>query len=277
VSAPQAGGGGAIVVCADDFGLSEPTSAVILDLLQRGAINATTCLVEAGDWAAAAPPLRRLTQERSGLAVGLHLNLTQPLPGCADPRLLAPTGRQLVRAFAARTEGYEAALFESFRAQWAAFTGRLDRPPDFIDGHEHVHLFPAARTALLRLVIDTGFSGWVRQCRTSSHRVSWKRLVLDPLSRRLSEDLARLGLTANPGFGGLRQFDPSEDVEGAWRTDLEAMRDGGLLMVHPGAAESGDPIGACRAQEAALLADGAMGRLLADLGLGLAADAVRAW
>ena len=35
------------------------------------------------------------------------------------------------------------------RAQFEAFADAFGRPPDFVDGHQHVHLFPQVREAVL--------------------------------------------------------------------------------------------------------------------------------
>ncbi|HXQ46386.1 MAG TPA: ChbG/HpnK family deacetylase, partial [Caulobacteraceae bacterium] len=151
----------------------------------------------------------------------------------------------------------------SFRAQWDRFVAGFGRAPDFIDGHEHVHLFGASRRALFRLVADTGFAGWVRQCETSSRRGGLKRRVLDPFSRSFRREAVARGLVTNPGFGGLRLFDPKEDIDALWREDIAAMREGGLLMVHPGGADATNA-GQCRAQEAGLLAAGRLEAVMAE-------------
>ena len=256
-----------IVVCADDYGASPATGAVIRQLLAAGRINATSCLVEARPWAAEAKALRDLGDAHRGVAIGLHLNLTEALANSFDARLIAPVASHIARAFLPVRPQYESAVHAAFRAQWNTFVDGFGRPPDFIDGHEHVHLFPAPRRALFRLAAETGFAGWVRQCRTTSPRPGLKRLILDPFSIRFAWEARARGLATNPGFGGLRRFDPGEDMASLWRVDIAAMGEGGLLMVHPGAAAA-DRAGQCRDQEA---------RLLASLDLAIAVDARRPW
>lgn len=264
---PTTPGPSPIVVCADDYGSSAATSAVVRQLLASGRINATTCLVEAGPWTAEARALRDLGDAHRGVAIGLHLNLTEALANSFDASLIAPIASHIARAFLPVRAQYENAVHAAFRAQWDAFVDGFGRAPDFVDGHEHVHLFPAPRRALFRLAAETGFAGWVRQCRTTSARPSLKRLILDPLSLRFAREARARGLATNPGFGGLRRFDPTEDVASLWRTDLAAMAEGGLLMVHPGAAAAGRA-GQCRDQEA---------RMLASLDLAMAEDARQPW
>jgi predicted glycoside hydrolase/deacetylase ChbG (UPF0249 family) len=233
----------AIVVCADDYGMSEGVSTVIADLIERGALSATTCLVDEPAWAQSAARLRRLADDgQRDIAVGLHLDLKSPWTDAG------------------------AALF-GFRSQWRRFEQDFGRPPDFIDGHRHVHLFPGPKTALFRLLAELDAGCWLRQCRTSSARLSVKRVVLDTLSLGFQHKARRERRRTNPGFGGLRRFDPDEDIAAAWRQDLAAMRQGGVLMTHPGPLDSSDAISACRAQEASLLISGAVAAALATNGL----------
>jgi predicted glycoside hydrolase/deacetylase ChbG (UPF0249 family) len=260
---------GRIVVCADDYGAEPATSAVVRDLISQGCINATTCLVEGGAWAEQGPALAALAAATPGVQVGLHLNLTEPLPAVADPGLIAPIALHLARALLPTTDAEALRIAAAFRAQWDRFIAGFGRAPDFVDGHEHVHLFPGPRRALLQLIVETGFAGWLRQCETTGRRSGLKRRVLDPFSRAFRREAAGLGVTTNPAFGGLRRFDPHEDVERLWQEDAAAIAAGGLLMVHPGAASASNP-GRCRAQEAGLLADGRLAAVLAKQGLKLA-------
>jgi predicted glycoside hydrolase/deacetylase ChbG (UPF0249 family) len=239
-----------VVVCADDFGLTGPTSATILDLLESGALNATSALVEGPAWSDWARPLRAAADQR-GFAVGLHLDLPSHRVG-------------------------EAQALSEFIRQWRRFSATFGRAPDFVDGHRHVHLFAGPRAALFALLERVDERPWVRQCRTSSWRPSAKRLVLDRLSRRFAREASARGHALNPGFGGVRGFHGLESVPALWRADVAAMTKGGVLMTHPGRADPSDPIGAWRAQEAALLADGTLARILRAKGRTLA-DARTPW
>jgi hypothetical protein len=244
------------MVCADDYGAAAATDGVIRSLLGQGALNATTCLVGAPAWERSALALRELWAAGE-VSVGLHLNLTQPWTDADGGGVFAPIRVQVMRALPPIDPKREAAIASAFTRQWDGFVQAMGRAPDFVDGHEHVHLFPAARRALFGLCERMGFQGWLRQCRTSSSRRSAKRLLLDPFSDAFAREARAHGLTVNAGFGGLRRFDLAEDIGAIWRTDLAAMGDGGLLMVHPGAAD-GTRAGDCRAQEAAVLTSGWM-------------------
>jgi hypothetical protein len=259
-----------LIICADDFAISEGTSRVILGLLADKSIQATSCLVETECWPDVAGALRALADREPQVAVGLHLNLTERFSRAA-PATRPMRDWILSAPLPARETG---AILGAMQDQWGLFCEAFGRPPDFIDGHQHIHLFPSPRRALTTLIRETGFSGWVRQCRMASRRPAAKRLLLDPLSGRLAHAMRQAGCAVNPGFGGLRSFRPSEQAEALWQTDLAAMGEGGVLMVHPGAAGSPpgtEGIDPCRIAEARLIADGVLARATEALGLAIEA------
>jgi hypothetical protein len=244
-----------ILVCADDFGHSPATSRVILDLLDRGKINGTSCLVESGAWVTLSGELRQLADTRPAMAVGLHLNLTERFAHHAPASLSPPNLGELARFLMMPGGRRNRLLYARLAAQWDLFVRYFGRDPDFIDGHQHVHLAPAVRRPLMRLLTAKGFSGWIRQCRTSANRLNPKRMLLNRLSYQFEKKTIGCGVAFNAGFGGLRRFDGAERVTSIWHTDLAAMPADGVLMVHPGADVSpADPIGRYRLQEARLLA-----------------------
>jgi predicted glycoside hydrolase/deacetylase ChbG (UPF0249 family) len=240
--------GAPLVVCADDFGMTDPINAAVLGLIERGRINAASCMTQGPAWTTGA---RALAALRTDVQLGLHFELPSPWLSAEDAK---------------------ARLCE----QWALFVSAVGRAPDFIDGHRHVHLFPGPRTALFAFLNETGARPWIRQCETAAKAGSWKRWVLDPLSASLRREARRRGLAVNPGFGGLRRFDPAEDVASIWRRDLAAMAGrGGVLMIHPG-GPGGDALAACRAQETALIEAGALAEAIWAAGLTLA-EGLPAW
>ncbi len=266
-----------IVICADDYAISAGTSAVIRDLLAKGRINATTCLTQTAIWPAEAAALKALAAQKPGIAIGLHLNLTEVFgaePGAAR----RPLGWWLRRALLPPAKPAVAAARAAYRRQWDAFMQAFGRPPDFVDGHQHVHLYGPARVALFMFLNEVGFAGWVRQCRTSGRRVLAQRILMDPMSTRLCHDARALGLAVNPGFGGLRAFRPGENLARIWGADLGGMakKGGGLLIVHPGTAGSPrgtDAIDPLRIDEKRALESGMAENLMAKFGLSLALDA----
>ena len=142
-----------IWVVADDYGIARGVNAAIRDLLAQGAINATSVMVVASGFdereVAALTALRAV----SGIAVGLHLTLTAPFrPLVADyaptrEGSFLPLGETFVAAALGRMR--PDALEAEAAAQIARFVEAFGRPPDYIDGHQHVHLFPRVADAAL--------------------------------------------------------------------------------------------------------------------------------
>lgn len=65
-----------IMVCADDYALSEPISWGILELAQKRRISAISCMTESCYWPEHA---RALDFAGKHVALGLHFNLTEGL------------------------------------------------------------------------------------------------------------------------------------------------------------------------------------------------------
>ena len=94
--------------------------------------------------------------------------------------------------------------------QLAAFKELFGRAPDFVDGHQHVQLFPQVRDAFLRAVKQAAPGAWVRQggrVQPLAQRLGApKALVLDVLSAQFRKRAARAGIAFNPAFAGAYDF-----------------------------------------------------------------------
>lgn len=229
-----------LVLCADDYALHPLVDQAVQALARAGRLSATSCMTTAPHWPAAAAALREL---RPALALGLHFNLTEGHgghDGHAQGGALT-LGQVLRRAYAGGLR------VPALRVQWAvqldAFERALGTPPDFIDGHQHVHQLPGVRQALLQEL----------QARYGAHEMPWVRstwpagsLWRSPKAAAIAllggwtarRQLRRAGVVMNRGFGGVYAFD-APDVA-AYRAHmrrwLSQLPDGGLLMCHPAAA-----------------------------------------
>jgi chitin disaccharide deacetylase len=232
-----------IWVVADDYGIARGVNAAIRDLLAQGAINATSVMVVASGFdereAAALTALRAA----SSIAVGLHLTLTAPFqPLTAD---YAPTR---AGSFLPLDETFVAAALGRMRvdalqaeaaAQIARFTDVFGWPPDYIDGHQRVHLFPRMADGVLAAARTGAPGAWIRQCgRTVRSGPGAKALVLDLLSARFRKRAAAAGLRTNPGFAGSYDFGTRTDFADLFATFLQGLPDGGVVMCHPGLVDA---------------------------------------
>jgi predicted glycoside hydrolase/deacetylase ChbG (UPF0249 family) len=272
-----------IWLCADDYGISLSVNAAIRDLVTRGRLNATSVMVVAPTFCdAEAAALDRLNASGRRVAIGLHVTLTQPFkPLTAHFRPLRdgaflPLQTLLVHASLRRLD--RAALAAEVSSQIGRFVAIFGRPPDFIDGHQHVQLFPQIRDAVLEAAKAHAPAAWIRQCgrvaASARNLRDHKAVLLDVLSRGFRRRAGGRNLRTNPAFAGTYEFNDQADFATMFPRFLDGLPDGAVVMCHPGFVdaelESLDPLTSLREREYAYFADDAFARLLASRGIVLA-------
>jgi chitin disaccharide deacetylase len=280
-------------LCADDYGISPAVNRGIRDLIARGRINATSVMVTAPSFSATeaatlAATLATLDGPGRGAAIGLHFTLTAPFrPSTPAYRPVGPDGDfpSLPRMLAAGLLGRldSGALTAEAASQFDAFRTAFGRPPDFVDGHQHVHLLPQVGDALLDLMPAAAPAAWIRQCgRASRLSARWgdpKGLLLDVLSRRLRARSAACGVPTNPAFAGTYNFAHARGYDTLFASFLDGLPDGGLVMCHPGFVDAElqrlDSLIAMREQEYSFFAGERFPQLLASKGFVLTTVAPR--
>ena len=130
----------AVVLCADDFGLSEAVSAGIIDLADMGRISATSAMTNCPAWRRTGPDLR----SRAGrIGVGLHFNLTSgaplgPMPVWAPRGALPGIGEAIRRALMDHAVQRRVALSHELKDRlgrdYAVATGVHDVADAFVRG-----------------------------------------------------------------------------------------------------------------------------------------------
>jgi predicted glycoside hydrolase/deacetylase ChbG (UPF0249 family) len=265
-----------IWLCADDYGISPGVNRAIRDLLERGRLNATSVMVvtpaigrdEVASLQAAAAKSPRC-------AFGLHVTLTAPFRPLTmhfrplDGGMFLPFAK-LLRAGQLRRLDPEIIRAEVVM-QLNAFRDLFGRSPDFVDGHQHVQLYPLARDGLLAAVKEKAPNAWVRQARRNQPLVqrlaSPKALFLDVLSTQFRHRAGRAGIATNPAFAGAYDFSHKPDYGALMRGFLDGLPEGGVVMCHPGFVDetlvSLDPMTTVREIEHAYLASDAFAELLA--------------
>jgi predicted glycoside hydrolase/deacetylase ChbG (UPF0249 family) len=254
-----------IWLCADDYGIAPGVNAAIRDLVARGRLNATSVMVLAPSFSRAeADSLAQLNAQGRRVAIGLHVTLTHPFqpltPGYrpvrqgAFPSLGMTMGAALARRLDAR------ALATEIAAQFEAFANAFGRAPDFVDGHQHVHLFPQVREAFLATTARLAPGAWARQGGSAAppRLADPKGLLIDRLSRRFRIQAAEAGIATNPAFAGTYTFQAGADFAAAFSRFLDGLPDGGLIMCHPGFVDAElarlDPLTTLREREYAYFA-----------------------
>ncbi len=271
-------------LCADDYGISPAVSRAIRDLIGRGRINATSVMVTTPSFSAAeAQALSDVTGPNRRPAVGLHFTLTAPFRPAASPyRPVTRDGAflSLADTFAAglRWRLDPDALAAEAASQFAAFQAAFGRPPDFVDGHQHVHLLPQVSDAVLAAMKRIAPGAWIRQCGRTTPL--WRRfgdhkgLLLDVLSARLRRRSAGSGVPTNPAFAGTYDFKRATAFDALFGSFLQGLPDAGLVMCHPGFVDAEllrlDAFTTMREQEHAFFAGKQFPALLAAHGIELA-------
>jgi predicted glycoside hydrolase/deacetylase ChbG (UPF0249 family) len=259
-----------IWLCADDYGISPSVDEAIRDLLMHQRINATSVMVAAPSFhRSEAASLKMLNAGTRRFAIGLHVTLTAPFhpmsPGFRPTRdgAFLTLEQMLLRGLLRRLAKKQLAL--EIATQFKAFVSMFGRVPDFVDGHQHVHIFPQVREALLDVVREVAPNAWVRQCgRAANGRGLFsdrKALVLDALSRKFRKLAAAQGIKTNPAFAGTYDFTPAAGVDfGAlFPGFLKGLPAGGVVMCHPGHVDAElerlDPLTQQREREYAFFRD----------------------
>jgi chitin disaccharide deacetylase len=269
-----------IWLCADDYGIAPGVNAAIRDLAAQGRLNATSAMVLAPSLdQAAVDALRALNTEGVRVRIGLHFTLTAPFAPLSEnyrplreARFLS-LAATLLHALARRLE--RAALAREAEAQMLRFIALFGQPPDFVDGHQHVHLFPQVRDAVIAATLKHAPAAWLRQC-TARGGLSLsdpKGMLIDRLSRRFRRDAEARGIAVNPAFAGTYTYVPDADFAVQFPGFLEGLPDGGLVMCHPGQVDAElerlDPLTSLREREYAYLASENLVRDLAHAGVAL--------
>jgi chitin disaccharide deacetylase len=231
----------ALIVNADDFGMTPGVNRAIIDCHTQGIVTSATLMVNMPAYEDAV----RLAREHASLAVGLHFNITQGRP-VSDPALipsllnergefLGTSGRLAKRALAGRLRKDEV-IWELGAQINRAITAGLNLT--HIDSHKHAHALPLVFDAVVQTIGDYG----IHAVRTPRDRFKFEftnfkqRMVAAGLSLLClmnSTSLRRSGLRTNDWFLGVAQ---TGRWTKAWLLDQIAALPEGLheLMCHPG-------------------------------------------
>jgi chitin disaccharide deacetylase len=232
-----------IWLCADDYGISPGVNRAIRELIEKARLNATSVMVVgAAIGRDEVSALKTAAQANSRCAIGLHATLTAPFrPLTMHFRpiegglFLAHT--KLLRRGLTRRLDFEL-IHTELMVQLATFVELFGHPPDFVDGHQHVQLFPGVREAFLAAVKEAAPNAWIRQCgrdRPWTQRLdSPKALVLDILSAQFRKRATRAKLTFNPAFAGAYDFSKEPEFGPLLHHFLQGMPEAGVVMCHPG-------------------------------------------
>ncbi|USD66223.1 ChbG/HpnK family deacetylase [Vibrio sp. SCSIO 43136] len=227
-----------IVVCADDYGMSDKVDGAILDLIAHQRISATSCMTLMPNWTSSA---KALTPLKDKAATGLHFDL-----GAHDSlknlMLKSCLGRHDLKA-----------LRQTLDLQLDRFEDELNCPPDYLDGHQHVHAFPQVRQVIVERISErySEKKPWVRNpiVPFTGHDSLIKALVIRALNIGFASSLAAAKLPSHSSFAGLYSIDESADFPTLMEGWIENLGEKGVIMCHPAAIGSTDEHGSARVKE----------------------------
>ncbi len=243
-----------LAVCVDDFGYHDGVNVACASLAALGRISAASCLVDGAAWRRGAAVLAGLP---ATVEIGLHLNLTEPLP---QSEFHQPLRWLILNAYSRRLP--RPTIAREITRQLEAFEAETGRPPDFIDGHQHVHQLPVVRDALLAVLEERAWTRrpWLRSTLPApswtTPGLPWRAIAKAQLigrigARRLGVAAGALGYPQNARFLGVYGFRGTrEGYLALLRAWLSCAGDRDLLMCHPAAdGPASDPILAARRRE----------------------------
>jgi len=188
-----------LIICADDFGQSEAIDLAIIQLIEMNRLTATSCMTLSPRWPEAAKKLTPSIKTKA--SIGLHLDLTHfdfASFGKAishQKLVLLSLSRQLSST----------TLSQSIHHQLDRFEDEIGYPPDYVDGHQHVHQLPQIRECLFEALL-----------KRYPQQLPWLRLAKPPM---------------RDGFNGTSEV-YLEHFK-SWLKQVKANANTPILMCHP--------------------------------------------
>lgn len=218
-----------LCVCVDDFGLHEGVNDAVSVLAREGLITAVSCMTQGPAWSSGAKLWQGALREQVDL--GLHLNLTESF---ATSSIHGPLPRLIVQTYLGRQNPER--LRHEISRQIDAFELAINGPPDFVDGHQHVHQLPQVRQALIAELQERypHHKPWIRNTRGPWPSSPKQRLIAALGARPLTRLAQTLGYPQNAHLLGVYDFKGSASrYESLLKHWLDQASSGDVLMCHP--------------------------------------------
>jgi chitin disaccharide deacetylase len=249
-----------VIICADDYAQSAAIDAAILDLIERGVLTATSCMTLSPAWPQSAAQLSAEIRARAD--IGLHLDFTQ---FSQTIRMSHPA--LVLRSLCGLLDQH--AIRDNIRQQLDAFEQALGTPPDYVDGHLHVHQLLGIRELLLAEMqqryakLPATQRPWLRISSPPEHSGLKARVIHWLGASALQTKAQQLGFRVSPRLLGVYDFQADASAYQAhwlhWARQLKQLAPASasslppVLMCHPAmpteAVDERDPIATARVVE----------------------------
>ncbi|HSP23705.1 MAG TPA: ChbG/HpnK family deacetylase [Saliniramus sp.] len=251
--------GASVVLCADEFGLTEGVSHGILDLVGMQRVSAVSVLSQGAAWARLGPELAAC---RPGIGIGLHLDIAAGI-GRSHTQTATEIARQI--------------------AMFCDVTGFT---PDFISGRNNVHVLPHVRRGLFLALERTGLASqvWLRDpserlpAIIRRGRAVSKALAANAMALGFARRARGRGIAVNDGFSGFSSYVRDYPVEREFQRFCQYLGPQPLIACRPGyiddALERMGGVVESRSRELMYLSSTRFTDLLEVLGITLVASPV---
>lgn len=256
-----------VILNADDYAMDAGVDAAILALAERGIVTAASTMTLSPLWPEAGRRLLDVRVDR-----GLHLDLTSPFA-------VSPAGPpSLLKLMAAAFRGGldRRAVRGSIDRQLERFDAVTHTPPDFVDGHQHVHQLPVIGEELIAALKarygEASSAIALRLCRAHRWRGVKASIIAGAGARDFARRAARHGHPMNTDFAGVYGFSARADLAALWRRWLGSLIGERPLVMchvaaHDGADTGADGIRGARLNEWKWLASNAFQDLCSELAI----------
>lgn len=140
-----------LIVCADDYAISPKVSLAIRNLLKLRKINATSAMTISKFW----PEQAKYLHEYSASAdLGLHITLTDFKPLTSMSKFAANDKLPALKKLLLWSMFGKLPLQEiklEIKAQLDSYVAYMGQLPDYLDGHQHVHILPQIRNLIIEI------------------------------------------------------------------------------------------------------------------------------
>jgi len=227
-----------LVLIADDYAISPAVSLGIRELAALGRLTGTGVMATMPHWPDEAAALREL---HGKVEIGLHITLTDqaplgPMTRLAPAGKLPSVGRLLAASLARRIPLAEIA--GEIERQLDRFEKYFGAMPDFIDGHQHVHVLPGV-WPLVRSLFGRRLDParcWLRDVHDPAcwrRGMAGKATLISVLGRPASRRSDVASLRGNRGFSGFYDYEAG-GLSDFFAPMMRFAGDGHAMMVHPG-------------------------------------------
>jgi predicted glycoside hydrolase/deacetylase ChbG (UPF0249 family) len=239
-----------ITLCADDYGQNKTISQGILELLKLKRLSAVSCMTGYDHWPAYAKNLVEIKDKiKQDVDIGLHFDLTN---------YIAEQGwsfnQFIIRCCLKQIDLKK--IEAELNTQLDAFEAELRMPPEFVDGHQHIHVFPHVRAVFIRVLANRYSSAdqppYIRLSTPliKGHDSLIKALILRALAFGFAQLAQQKQLKFPTQFLGMYKLRPT-NYSRLFKKWLQQAEHHSLFMCHPGnlSNDSQDPIKAARVVE----------------------------